>query len=199
MFESKLIFYYNDKPAMDENTWYAIYFKHDLSALSSISSRIGYRGGVDSLLEELKNAFYMFIRKWNIQLTVDAVVCKKIDGKTNILLIKRKNEPYRGSYALPGGFVEFGETVENAIVREVKEETNLVVAPKKVMYVASKIGRDPRGHTVSIIYLCDALTEDVKGGDDASEAVYVAIDKLPGLAFDHNEIIDKIFTDIFNV
>jgi len=122
----------------------------------------------------------------NPMLTVDGVIVK--DKK--ILLIKRKNEPFRGRWALPGGFVEYGETVEMAVMREVAEETGLDVEIKHLVGVYSDPERDPRGHTVSVVYLL--LPKDEKepaGGDDASDAKFFDMNELPPLAFDHDKII----------
>ena len=83
-------------------------------------------------------------------LTTDCVICDQ-DGR--VLLIRRKNEPFKGAYALPGGFVDIGETVEAACRREVLEEAGLTVGELQLVGVYSDPGRDPRGHTVSIAYL----------------------------------------------
>src|SRR5512139_1202444 len=82
-------------------------------------------------------------------LTVDTVIV--YDGK--LVLIRRKNPPFQGHFALPGGFVELGETVETAAVREAKEETGLDVELIRLLGVYSEPSRDPRGHTVSVIFL----------------------------------------------
>jgi len=122
----------------------------------------------------------------NPKLTVDGVVTR--DGK--ILLVLRKNEPFRGRWALPGGFVEYGETVEEAVAREVEEETGLATEITGIVGVYSDPGRDPRGHTVSIAYLLSPKDEkEPAGGDDASEAKFFDADELPPLAFDHDKII----------
>ena len=84
-----------------------------------------------------------------ITLTVDAIIPYK--GK--IVLIKRKNEPYKDYYALPGGIVEYGESVESALIREAKEETSLDVEPYKLVGVYSQPDRDPRGHFVSVCFI----------------------------------------------
>ena len=117
-------------------------------------------------------------------ITVDGVIIK--DGK--ILLIKRKNEPFKGRWALPGGFVEYGETVEEAVLREVKEETGLDAEIKKLVGVYSDPNRDPRGHTISVVFLLEAKGSAI-AGDDASDAKFFNLDDLPPLAFDHEKII----------
>ncbi len=121
--------------------------------------------------------------------TVDGVISK--DGK--ILLIKRgnKNEPYYNTYALPGGFVDYGENTEKAIVREVWEETGLKTKPLQLIGVYSDRDRDPRRHTISMAYSLKLLSGDlVKKTAETKLAKWFRIDDLPDLAFDHREIID---------
>jgi len=125
------------------------------------------------------------------KLTVDAV----INTPKGIVLIMRGNEPFKGSWALPGGFVDYGETVEDACVREAKEETGLDIKLTKLLGVYSKMGRDPRGHTVSVIFLAEAEGEPV-AGDDAKDVTVFAPDKLPeNLAFDHNVVLKDAFNE----
>jgi len=124
----------------------------------------------------------------NPKLTADGAVLK--DNK--ILLIKRKNNPYKDKWALPGGFVEYGEIVENTVVREVLEETGLNTKVKKLFGVYSDPNRDPRGHTITIVYLLDFQKGKLKSGDDASDARFFNLDDLPNLAFDHDKIINDI-------
>jgi 8-oxo-dGTP diphosphatase len=121
----------------------------------------------------------------NPALTVDAVVVKN----KKILLIKRKREPYRGHYALPGGFVEYGETVEAALRREVLEETGLVVKIQSLVGVYSNPHRDPRGHVVSVVFAAGIIAGTLAAGSDARDAILWNIDELPPLAFDHAQII----------
>ena len=90
-------------------------------------------------------------------LTVDAVI---LYNKSNLILIRRKNPPFKGELALPGGFVDVGETVENACIREACEETSMNVKIIKLIGVFSAPSRDPRGHTVTIAYLCEPLTRN---------------------------------------
>lgn len=118
-------------------------------------------------------------------LSIDAIIVR--DGK--LLLIKRKLEPFKGYWALPGGHVDFGETVENAVTREVKEETNLTVTKMKLHGVYSNPKRHPN-QSVAISYITD--TEgNTKAGDDALEFKFVPLSEIPdNLAFDHNRILD---------
>lgn len=118
-------------------------------------------------------------------LTVDALIIYE----EKLVLIKRKNPPYEDMFALPGGFVEIGETVEEAVIREAKEETSLDIEIIRLLGVYSDPKRDPRGHTVSICFIA-AGYGDLKAGDDAESVNLVDIYNLPELAFDHKKIIE---------
>ncbi|MFX1557224.1 MAG: NUDIX domain-containing protein, partial [Promethearchaeota archaeon] len=122
--------------------------------------------------------------------TVDAVI---EDDNRNIILIKRKYHPYKGKYALPGGFIKYNENAEQAIVREVREETNLAVEVVRKIGTYDQKGRDPRGRIVSTAFKC-RLVKDLSllaGGDDAKVAEAVPIEKVKtmDLAFDHKQIL----------
>jgi 8-oxo-dGTP diphosphatase len=120
-------------------------------------------------------------------LTTDCVICDR-DGR--VLLIRRKNEPFKGAYALPGGFVDIGETVEAACRREALEETGLAVGELRLVGVYSDPHRDPRGHTVSIVYLtCLPRAPGPKAGSDAEAAAWVKDWRALDLAFDHAKIL----------
>jgi len=120
-------------------------------------------------------------------LTVD---CVARDGEGRILLVRRKNPPFKGGFALPGGFVEIGETVEAACRREVLEETGIAIGELHLVGVYSDPGRDPRGHTVSIAYMT-LLREPARprAGSDAEAATWVSDWYKLDLAFDHAKII----------
>ena len=123
-------------------------------------------------------------------LTTDGIIeiFDKNDTFLGIVIIKRKNPPY--GYALPGGFVDIGESVEEALKREMKEETNLNVEITKLLGVYSNPNRDPRFHTVSVVYVAKAY-EMPKAGDDAKEAKVIMpydID-FKEIVFDHAKII----------
>ena len=122
------------------------------------------------------------------KLTVDGVL---FNGR-KLLLIKRKHEPFKDIWALPGGFVDYGETTEHAVIREMKEETGLDVKIIDLIGVYSDPNRDPRGHTVSIVYDLEMMGGKLAGGDDAAEAQFFNYDSLPPLAFDHHEIIKEV-------
>jgi 8-oxo-dGTP diphosphatase len=120
-------------------------------------------------------------------LTVDAVLLK---GR-EVMLIRRGREPHKGAWALPGGFVDVGERVEDAARRELLEETGLRGDIVDLLGVWSDPARDPRGHTVSVVFVCKigGIVDVGTGGDDAAEARWFPLDKLPDLAFDHAEIL----------
>jgi 8-oxo-dGTP diphosphatase len=118
-------------------------------------------------------------------LSVDGIAI--IDGQ--IVLIKRKNPPFEGMYALPGGFVDYGERVEDAVTREFEEETGLETRISRLVGVHSAPDRDPRGHTVSIVFELEIIGGELRGGDDASEAELFNLEELPELAFDHQKIV----------
>lgn len=121
--------------------------------------------------------------------TADCVViAKEIEPK--VLLIRRGNEPFKGQWAFPGGFMNMEETTEQCAVREIEEETGLKVTEIKQIGAYSKVDRDPRGRTVTVAYLVVIdKAEAVKGGDDAAKAQWFPISGLPKLAFDHEEIM----------
>ncbi|MDM8146350.1 NUDIX hydrolase [Bacteroides eggerthii] len=121
--------------------------------------------------------------------TTDCVVFTK-EEEPKVLLIQRGNEPYKGCWAFPGGFMNMEETAEECAVRELKEETGLTVTRIQQIGAYSKVDRDPRGRTVSIAYLAivDAPTA-VSGMDDAAKAAWFPLSSLPDLAFDHQDIM----------
>ena len=128
-----------------------------------------------------------------IFVTVDILVINNTTEE--ILLIKRLNEPFKDYWALPGGFVDENEDLEEAAHRELKEETNLGVEELYQLGAFGTPGRDPRGHMISIAYL--GYSSDVKNAkamDDAKELKWFKINDLPKLAFDHKEIIDLATT-----
>ncbi len=119
-------------------------------------------------------------------LTADAVIVEPAAG---VVLIRRGRPPFRGCWALPGGFVEVGETCAEACVREAREETGLEVEAVALLGVYSSPDRDPRGHTVSAVYLCRVTGGRLEGGDDASEARWFSDLTGVELAFDHAEVL----------
>jgi ADP-ribose pyrophosphatase YjhB (NUDIX family) len=122
------------------------------------------------------------------QPTVDIII--EVENK-GIILIKRKNPPF--GWALPGGFVDYGETLEQAAVREAKEETSLAVTLKGQLHTYSNPYRDPRFHTISTVFIGEA-SGSPEGKDDASEAKIFTSHSLPSpIAFDHLDILNDYF------
>ncbi len=125
-------------------------------------------------------------------LTIDVVLLSR-DQPSRVLLIRRKHDPFSGSWALPGGFVNEGETLADAARRELLEETGLAAPDLEQLHTAGDPGRDPRGWTVSVAFLArvDRKKLKPKAADDASEAKWFPLDDLPELAFDHAMILER--------
>jgi 8-oxo-dGTP diphosphatase len=122
--------------------------------------------------------------------TVDAVVIK--ESTDEILLIKRKNEPFKDHWALPGGFLDENEDLEVAARRELMEETQVEVISMKQIGAFGKPNRDPRSHNISVAYFATVGEEaNPIASDDAKEVKWFAISELPQLAFDHGDIIKE--------
>ena len=119
-------------------------------------------------------------------LAADAVV---FDDTGGVLLVRRKYRPFQGQFALPGGFVEIGETTEAAALRELMEETGIEGSSPRLVGVYSDPGRDTRHHIVSIAYLVRARSYEVQAGDDAADARFVPNWQQEQLAFDHRQVI----------
>ena len=121
--------------------------------------------------------------------TADCIVITK-EAEPKVLLIERGDEPFKGCWAFPGGFMNMDETSEQCAIRELEEETGLKVSEVHQIGAYSKVDRDPRGRTVTVAYLTiiDAPMA-VKGQDDAAKAQWFPLSTLPELAFDHDEIM----------
>jgi 8-oxo-dGTP diphosphatase len=122
-----------------------------------------------------------------------AVDCVVVDGMSRVLLIRRKNPPYKGMLALPGGFVEIGETVEAAARRELVEETGVEAGRLSLVGVYSDTNRDPRGHTCSVAFLTGAKHNKASAGDDAEAVEWIGNLRRVELAFDHRKIVADAF------
>ena len=124
-------------------------------------------------------------------MTVDIFI---YNDNHEFILIKRKNDPFKDCWALPGGFVDYGEKTEDAAMREAKEETSIDVKLEKLFNVYSDPDRDPRRHTVSVFYLAHGNFDDAKADDDAKDIGVFSFDKLEDLkiAFDHKDILDEV-------
>jgi 8-oxo-dGTP diphosphatase len=126
-------------------------------------------------------------------LTVDVAIVTRED-QPKVLLIRRKKEPFALSWALPGGFVDENERLIDAAKRELVEETGVTVADLEQLYTAGDPGRDPRGWTVSVVYLAQVDSNTVKpvAADDAGEVGWFPLDALPPLAFDHAMLLGRV-------
>ncbi len=125
-------------------------------------------------------------------LTTDGVV---VDPARAVLMVRRKNPPFKGGFALPGGFVEIGESVEEAAKRELKEETDVDATNLTLVGVYSEPDRDPRGHTCSVAFLVRVNNEEATAGDDADAVAWIKNFDGIEIAFDHR----KIITDALNL
>ena len=154
-----------------------------VSTLTDLGERIlsEYDNKAMALRSQIENSW----RKPSV--TADGLVVK--DGR--VLLVKRGNEPFKGTYALPGGFIEYGETLEKCVKREVREETGIRTEIIRLLGVYSAPDRDPRGHFVTAVYEMKSIGGKLRPGDDAAEAEWFDLDDLPELAFDHGGIVDE--------
>ncbi len=121
--------------------------------------------------------------------TADCVVITN-ESQPKVLLIQRGNDPFKGQWAFPGGFMNMDETTEQCAIRELEEETGLVVSDLHQIGAYSKVDRDPRGRTITVAYL--AIIDKpviVHGQDDAAKAGWFPLSALPELAFDHADIM----------
>jgi 8-oxo-dGTP diphosphatase len=129
-------------------------------------------------------------------LTVDAVAVRGSGEEREVLLIRRGQEPWQGCWAFPGGFVDVGESPEDAVARELFEECNIVGKASEIIAVRGDPQRDPRGHIVSIFYRVevDANSGEPLAGDDAAEAEWVKLSQvdLKNMGADHAEIIQLL-------
>jgi 8-oxo-dGTP diphosphatase len=134
-----------------------------------------------------------YVYEWpRPMVTTDALVFDISEGRPKVLLINRGNEPFKGQWAVPGGFVEIDEELEDAAVRELAEETSLTGVALEQMHTFGTVGRDPRGRQITIVFM-GVITDgrsEVKAGDDAAEAQWFDIDHLPeNIAFDHDDVL----------
>lgn len=128
--------------------------------------------------------------------TVDAIL---VSNRKFVLLIERGRDPFKGKWALPGGFIDMDEPLEIACQRELEEETGLRVGELKQFRAYGGVNRDPRHRTISVLFY--AFTEDelvASAGDDAAKAQWFPLDQLPELAFDHQQIIAEFQVEVLN-
>lgn len=140
------------------------------------------------LREKIKNMAYTY-KYPRPAVTADCIVITK-EAEPKVLLIERGGEPFKGCWALPGGFMNMDETTEQCAFRELEEETGLKVSEVHQIGAYSRVDRDPRGRTITVAYLAvvDAPIA-VIGQDDAAKAQWFPLSALPELAFDHDEIM----------
>ena len=136
----------------------------------------------------------------NVRVTVDTVIFTIRDKALHVLLVKRGIPPFQGRWAIPGGFVKEGETLDDAALRELREETGVKDVYLEQLYSFGDPGRDPRGRAVTIAYFALISHDKVKlqAGTDAVEAQWFPMEKLPQLAFDHGAILDYALTRLRN-
>ena len=134
--------------------------------------------------------------------TTDCVIFSIRDEQLHVLLIKRGDPPYKGGWAFPGGFIEIDEDLETAARRELEEETGLTGMELEQLHTFGNPDRDPRERVISVVYIgvVSADQVELRAGDDADEAEWFAIDELPELAFDHDEVLalayERVVADI---
>jgi 8-oxo-dGTP diphosphatase len=123
--------------------------------------------------------------------TVDCLIHRITGNRKEILLVRRNNEPFKGMWALPGGFVRMNETLVRAARRELNEETGLEIGSLEQFHTFDKVDRDPRHRTISIVFTGRIEQDVVKitAGSDAGDVNWFPLAQLPELAFDHDEII----------
>jgi len=126
-----------------------------------------------------------------MRVTVDIVIFTIQSGELRVLLVKRGAQPFQGQYAIPGGFVHEGESLEDAALRELREETGVADVYLEQLYSFGDPGRDPRGRVITVAYFALVSADrSLKAGTDAAEATWWPFDRLPQLAFDHRKILD---------
>jgi len=127
-------------------------------------------------------------------LTVDAVLFSKSDEGLNVLLISRAKEPFKDCWVFPGGYVNIDEVIDDAVIRELEEETSISNVPLTRLDIFDAIDRDPRERTVSVVYygFINDSHVSINAGDDAKDAKWFSVNNLPELAFDHSMILKKI-------
>jgi len=129
--------------------------------------------------------------------TVDAILISK---QKTVLLIERGRDPFKGKWALPGGFIEMNEELETACRRELEEETGLRVGELNQFRAYGGVKRDPRHRTISVIFYSFPEEESVPlAGDDAANAKWFPLSQLPELAFDHRQILKEFKTEILKI
>ncbi len=133
-----------------------------------------------------------YVYRWpRMMVTADAAVFRLASGRLEVLLVRRGQDPFKGMWCFPGGFVEIDEELEDAAARELLEETGLSEVKLEQVQTFGKVGRDPRGRQITTCFggiIPEGCGNEVRGGDDAADAKWFDLENLPKLAFDHTEI-----------
>ncbi len=142
------------------------------------------------MIDYTKTSDGLYAYRWpRASVTADAVLFAERDGQTYVLLIQRGNEPYKGYWAFPGGFLNMDETVARCAERELEEETGIVQPGMQLSGIYSDVERDPRGRVITAAYAAMTTMPEATAADDADAAQWWPINALPKLAFDHDKIL----------
>ena len=142
------------------------------------------------MIDYTKTSDGLYAYRWpRASVTADAVLFAERDGQTYVLLIQRGNEPYKGCWAFPGGFLEMDETVARCAERELEEETGIVLTGLQLVGIYSDVERDPRGRVITAAYAAMTTMPEATASDDAAAAQWWPLNALPKLAFDHDKIL----------
>ena len=151
------------------------------------------------MIDYTKTSDGLYAYRWpRASVTADAVLFAEKDGQKYVLLIQRGNEPYKGCWAFPGGFLEMDETVARCAERELEEETGIVLTGMQLVGIYSDVERDPRGRVVTAAYGAMTTMPEANAADDAAAAQWWPLNALPKLAFDH-EIILRDAKRVMNI
>ena len=132
----------------------------------------------------------LYAYRWpRASVTADAVLFAEKEGQMYVLLIQRGNDPYKGYWAFPGGFLEMDETVARCAERELEEETGIVLTGMQLVGIYSDVERDPRGRVITAAYAAMTTMPEATAADDAAAAKWWPLNDLPPLAFDHETIL----------
>ena len=142
------------------------------------------------MIDYTKTSDGQYAYRWpRASVTADAVLFAERDGQTYVLLIQRGNDPYKGYWAFPGGFLEMDETVARCAERELEEETGIVLTGMQLSGIYSDVERDPRGRVITAAYAAMTTMPEATAADDAVAAQWWPLNALPKLAFDHDKIL----------
>ena len=151
------------------------------------------------MIDYTKTSDGLYAYRWpRASVTADAVLFAEKDSQKYVLLIQRGNEPYKGYWAFPGGFLNMDETVARCAERELEEETGIVLTGMQLVGIYSDVERDPRGRVVTAAYTAMTTMPEATTADDAAAAQWWPLNALPKLAFDH-EIILRDAKRVMNI